>query len=242
MITAEYLSEKLSEAGLFSHLTLENLDSLARFTRRMLEINEGLNLTHFTSDEEVGQFHIVDSAHALPLLRKLQKGSSESWMDMGSGCGFPGALLIAAFPQMDVTLMDATQKKVMALKSCLETAGWSAKTQCGRAEEMGRDAGFRESYDGIVSRALADLPVALEYAVPLLKIGEHLVNWMTESQVQFVDKSKNALEELKSKIVEKSPYSLLDGSQKRYLVVVEKMGKTPSHYPRAVGVPSKKPL
>jgi hypothetical protein len=68
------------------------------------------------------------------------------------------------------------------------------------------------------------------------------VSWLTESQVQFVDKSRQALEVLKSKIIEKSPYSLMDGVKNRFILVVEKMGKTSSHYPRGIGVPLKKPL
>jgi 16S rRNA (guanine527-N7)-methyltransferase len=242
MITPESIQEKLENEGLIHFFSPEALDSLVRFTRRMLEFNVDLNLTKFVSDDEVLNFHILDSAYSLPLIKKIQKASSESWMDLGTGCGFPGAVLIAAFPQLDMTLMDATHKKVMAMQTCVESAGWSAKTLCGRAEEIGRDPQFRESFDGIVARAVADLQVVLEYAIPLLKPGGHLVNWLTESQFQFVDKSRHALEELKSNIVEKSPYFLMEGTQKRFLVLVEKMGKTQSHYPRGVGVPFKKPL
>lgn len=242
MITAENIQERLEGAGLSSFLTPEAADSLARFTRRMLEINQDLNLTHFKEDAEVLSFHILDSAHSLPLLAQLTHGNLGSWMDLGSGCGFPGAMIAAAFPQSDGTLMDSTHKKVMALKASAEAAGMSVKTLTGRAEDLGRDPTYRETFDGVVARAVADLPVLLEYAIPLLKPGGHLVNWMTESQIQYVDKSKNALDELKSKIVQKSPYSLSDGLQERYLLVVEKMGKTSSTYPRAVGTPSKKPL
>jgi 16S rRNA (guanine527-N7)-methyltransferase len=243
VITAENIREDLEITGLNSYFPIESTDSLARFTRRMLELNENLNLTHFREDEEVLAFHIRDSAQVVPLLGKLFKNKAPgSWMDLGSGCGFPGAIVAAAFPQVDLTLMDATHKKTTALKTCVDAAGWSVKTLSGRAEDLGRDPMYRETFDGILARAVADLSVVLEYAVPLLKPGGHLVNWMTESQVQFVDKSNHALDELKSKIVQKSPYSLSEGIQDRYLVVVEKMGKTPSHYPRAAGIPSKKPL
>lgn len=243
MISAESIRESLENAGLSSYLADSGVSALFRFTRRMLEINEDLNLTHFKEDAEVLSFHVIDSAHSLPLLGKLCKGAGlGSWMDLGSGCGFPGAVIAAAYPQADMTLMDATHKKVMALKTCVEASGLSVKTLTGRAEDLGRAPEYRETFDGVVSRAVADLPVLLEYAIPLLKPGGYLVSWMTESQVQFVDKSRNALDELKAKIVERWPYSLSAGLQERYLVVVEKMGKTPSHYPRSAGTPSKKPL
>lgn len=242
MITPEAIQEKLEDYDLMGFFTKESVDVLARFTRRMLEINEELNLTHFCADFEVLDFHILDSAQALPVIQKRMKRPEESWMDLGSGCGFPGVVLAAAFSGMDLTLMDSINKKVLALKTCAESAGMNVKTISGRAEEMGRDPVYRETLDGVSARAVADFPILLEYAVPLLKPGGYLVNWMTESQVQFVDKYQHALDELKSKIVEKTPYFLLGGTQKRFLVIVEKMGKTPSRYPRAPGVPAKKPL
>ena len=242
MISAEMIQEKLEENDLIQFFSPEAVEGLFRFIRRMLELNEGVNLTHFTSDQEVLDFHVLDSAQCLPIARKMMKHPGESWMDLGSGCGFPGAILAAAYPQLDLTLMDSAHKKILALKSCVDSAGWSIKTHSARAEEMGRDPLYRETLEGVVARAVADLPVLLEYAVPLLKVGGHLVNWMTESQVQFVDKSEKALDELRSKIVEKTPYFILGGTQKRFLVTVEKLGKTPSSYPRTPGTPSKKPL
>lgn len=242
MITPDIIQLKLEENGLMRHFSQDALEGLCRFTRRMLEINADLNLTHFCSDQEVLDFHVLDSAAAIPLIEKISRRPDESWMDMGSGCGYPGVVLAAAFPRMDLVLMDSVQKKVLAMKASVEAAGWSIKTVSGRAEEMGREPVYRETLDGVVARAVADLPVVLEYAIPLLKPGGYLVNWMTESQVQFVDKSQNALDELKSKIVEKTPYSLPGVNQKRFLVTVEKMGKTPSRYPRTAGTPSKKPL
>jgi 16S rRNA (guanine527-N7)-methyltransferase len=242
MITVESIQEKLEEAGLSNYFTLQGLEGLNRFIKRMLEINKEVNLTHFEADNEVLDFHVLDSAQSLPLLGSWLGKPGASWMDMGTGGGFPGAVLAAAFPQLDLLFMDSTNKKMVAVESCLEAAGWSFKTVSARAEDLGRDPRYRESLDGITARAVADLPVLLEYAIPLLKTGGYLVNWMTESQVQFVDKSEKALDELKAKIVKKSDYSLLSGTQKRYLVVVEKMGKTSSHYPRTPGTPSKKPL
>jgi 16S rRNA (guanine527-N7)-methyltransferase len=207
----------------------------------MLEINENLNLTRWTGDEEVLSYHLLDSAHALPLLKPLL-APGQRGMDLGTGCGFPGALLAAAFPQVEFTLMDSVAKKTKALGECVSAAGWSVKTLTGRAEELGQNPSLRESWDLISVRAVADLRVVLEYALPLLRTGGYLVNWMTEDQLATVDKAQTALDHLHGKILKRVDYSLPGLSQRRWLLLVEKLGKTPATYPRAAGVPSKKPL
>ena len=207
----------------------------------MLQVNETLNLTKWTEDEAFLNFHLLDSAYAVPEIKPLVKGP-ERWMDLGTGCGFPGAVFIAAFPEVEVTLMDSVTKKTKALEECLQEAGWKAKTLTGRAEDIGRDPRTRESWNGITVRAVADFPVILEYALPLLETGGYLVNWMTEDQLKIVDNAEKALVTLQCRIVKKVEYSLPGLNQSRSIVFVEKLGKTPDIYPRPVGQPSKKPL
>jgi 16S rRNA (guanine527-N7)-methyltransferase len=240
-LTPDLFRERLEKAGLIRFFSPDSLSSLTYFSLQMLQINETLNLTRWTEDEAFLNFHLLDSAHALPEIEPLVKGSGR-WMDLGTGCGFPGAVLIAAFPSMEVTLMDSVAKKTHALAECLGVAGWSAKTLTGRAEEIGRDPQTRETWDGVTVRAVANLPVVLEYAIPLLRTGGYLVNWMTEDQYQVVDKAQKAMELLQCKIVQKGSYSLPGLNQPRWIVIVEKLGKTPDSYPRPVGQPSKKPL
>lgn len=207
----------------------------------MLQINEELNLTKWTGDEEVLKHHFLDSAFSLPLLKPLVK-TSQRWMDLGTGGGFPGAILAAALPEIETIFLDSVAKKTKAIGECLAETGWKAQTLTGRAEEVGRDPRYRESLDGVVARAVADFPVVLEYAMPLLKTGGYLVNWMTEEQIKTVDKSQHALDSLSGQIVQRLSYSLPGLDQKRWFVLVEKLGKTSPEYPRPIGRPSKKPL
>jgi 16S rRNA (guanine527-N7)-methyltransferase len=240
-LTPELLGESLEKAGLLPFFRPDSLRSLAQFTNRMLELNQTLNLTKWIGEEEILTNHILDSAKVLPYLKPLIV-EPQRWLDLGSGCGFPGAVLIAAFPQVEVTLLDSVGKKTKALVDCLQAAGWKAKTMTGRAEEIGRAPQTRERWDGVTARAVADFPVVLEYALPLLKTGGYLVNWMTAHQLRAVDKSKAALEALHGKILQKAEYLLPRFRQSRYFVVVEKTGKTPATYPRPIGQPSKRPL
>jgi len=242
-LTPEKLQDAFEKAGLLAFFPPDSLPPLTQFTLQMLKLNQSLNLTKWTREEDVLAHHLLDSAQALSLLQPLAIPHSK-WLDLGSGCGFPGAVLIAAFPQVEVTLMDSVAKKVKALGECLQAAGWEerAKTLTGRAEEMGRDPSLRESWNLVTARAVADFPVILEYALPLLKTGGYLVGWMTEGQWKAVDNSQKALQALHGKIVQRANYCLPSLQQPRILVMVEKLGKTPATYPRAVGVPSKKPL
>ena len=240
-LTSEKFREVLAQASLEFYFSPDSLRALTDFSLKMLQINETLNLTRWTEEDAFLNFHLLDSAYVLPEIKPFIKGS-ERWMDLGTGCGFPGSVLIAAFPAIEVTLMDSVAKKTKALEECLLAAHWKVKTLTGRAEELGQDPGHRESWDGITARAVADFRVVLEYAIPLLKTGGYLVNWMTEDQLSIVDKSQKALDLLHCKVIKKAPYSLPGLSQPRYFVMVEKLGKTSSSYPRPVGMPSKNPL
>ncbi len=240
-LTPELLGETLEKAGLTGLISSDALSALTRFSLQMLQINESLNLTRWTEDEAFLNNHLLDSAYALPEIKPLLK-APQRWMDLGSGCGFPGVVLIAAFAETEVTLMDSVAKKTKALELCLEAAGWKSKTLTGRAEEIGRNPQTRETWDGVTVRAVADFRTVLEYGIPLLKTGGYLVNWMTEDQVGIVDKAQKALELLRCKIVHKASYSLPGLNRSRFIVIVEKQGTTSPTYPRPVGQPSKKPL
>jgi 16S rRNA (guanine527-N7)-methyltransferase len=233
------LFESYSLADFFSPAQEE---ALARFTEKMLELNQSINLTKWIQPQEVLHYHLLDSAFGMPLLKSLAPSSGDRWMDLGTGGGFPGALVLAAFPPIEMTFVDSVAKKGRALKECLAAASWSAQVVSERAENLGRDIKTRETWDGLVARAVADFPVLLEYAIPLLKPQGHLLNWMTQEQIEKVDKAQKALSELNAKVVRMQEYRLPGLSQSRWIVIVEKLGKTDERYPRLVGLPSKKPL
>jgi 16S rRNA (guanine527-N7)-methyltransferase len=240
-LTPVKIQETLDSKDLSGFFSPQSVNALSLFTQKMLHINETLNLTRWVEDDQVLTFHILDSALALPLLKPLVTDASR-WMDMGTGCGFPGVVLVAAFPQAQVELLDSVGKKTNAIEECLQAAGMKAKTLTGRAEEAGRDPGYREQYEGIVARAVADLRVLLEYAIPLLKTGGYLVNWMTEDQVSRLNEAEKALQLLDAKVIQTVDYFLPGSTQKRYYVVIQKNNPTSDTYPRGIGQPSKQPL
>ncbi len=242
-LTQESIAESLDTAGMKRWILPERLSDLVLFLQRLMKINEVINLTRMTSDEDIKIQHILDSAASLPLLERLSGGvTAFKALDLGTGAGFPGLMVAFAFPEWEVTFLDATAKKIQALSNCLEGLKVTGTAIHGRAEDLGRDPNFRETWDIVTARAVADLPVLLEYALPLLKPGGYLVDWITEDQKSKVNKSENALKWLCGKIHEIEPYSLPGLNQTRYLLVVEKLGKTPMRYPRLSGYPAKHPL
>jgi 16S rRNA (guanine527-N7)-methyltransferase len=240
-LTPALIQNTFEKEGLASFFPPDSLPRLVRYIEKMLQINQSLNLTRWTSDEQVLVFHLLDSAFPLESLRTMNI-SGGRWLDLGTGCGFPGIVLAAAFPDLDVTFLDSVTKKTKALGECLQVSGCKVQTLTARAEDLGRDSRFRESWNGVTARAVADFRVVLEYAAPLLKTGGYLVNWMTQDQMKDVDNSHNALRILGCKIVQKTQYQLPGLLQPRYFVMVEKQGKTSNSYPRPAGQASKRPL
>jgi 16S rRNA (guanine527-N7)-methyltransferase len=242
-LTLEQIQASFEAHGLGSYWTLPQIKALSQFTQKMLEINETLNLTRWVQDEDVLNFHLLDSALVLPVLKPIL-GSSEPnrWLDLGTGCGFPGSVVMAAFPEVEVTLLDSVGKKIKALEECLEVSGLKGQTLVGRVEDGGQDFRYREQYDGVTARAVADFPVVLEYALPLLKTGGYLVDWMTEDQISRLKDSEKALQTLGGEVIQTVDYLLPGSTQKRFYTLVRKIAPTPPLYPRPVGQPSKRPL
>ena len=245
MLNPERFREVLQEAQLLTYFPEDSLPSLVSFTQKMLELNQNLNLTKWSSEEEVLTFHLLDSAHCLPVFQTLfhDKTLNESrWLDLGTGCGFPGAILAAVFSHSEITFLDSVVKKIKALEECVKVAGWSSSLLAERAETLGKNPMTRESWNGVTARAVSNFRVVLEYAMPLLVTGGYLLNWMTQDQLFILDNSQKALTELKAKIVNKRVYKLPHTKNSRWIIIVEKMGSTPESYPRPVGKALKSPL
>lgn len=240
-ITSDLIRQTFEKAGLLIYFPEKGISSLLQFILRMLQINKSLNLTKWTTDEEVLQQHLLDSAMVIPHLKPYIK-PGQQWLDLGSGCGFPGVVFHAAFPEIGMTFLDSMAKKTKALQECLEAGGFKASLLTDRAEKVGQAPTCRESYDGVVARAVAEFPVVLELAIPLLKKGGYFVDWITQKQLQALDQSREAQQKLQCKIIQTIGYQLPSLEQERYWTLVEKWGKTPPLYPRGIGRPSKSPL
>ncbi|HHT74091.1 MAG TPA: 16S rRNA (guanine(527)-N(7))-methyltransferase RsmG [Firmicutes bacterium] len=232
------LEEGLKELRL--SVTEAQADQLARFAALVEEGNRQQNLTRITSPEEMAVKHFVDS---LSLFLVDLPHSGARFLDVGTGAGFPGIPLAICRPQWDVVLLDSLRKRLAFLESAMNVLGLNnVSTLHARAEDAARNPAYRDSFDVVVSRAVARLPVLLELCLPFVKVGGVFVAMKGSGVEDEVEESGNALAELNGRVRSTIELSLPAGYGQRALVVVEKTGRTKRMFPRRAGIPAKQPL
>lgn len=216
-------------------------DTAQRFVALLLAANQTLNLTRVTDPAEVARLHLLDALAALPILDSLGGGER---IDFGSGGGVPAIPLAMARPDERWTLVDSVGKKATALRDMVETLGLRNVTVLAeRAETLGHDPRYRESYQVVTARACAALPVLAELAMPLLRAGGHLLAWKgpLTDQDEEIRRGQLALAEIgggKPRIIEPGLKAL--GGHR--FVVAAKERDTPARFPRRPGEPARHPL
>ncbi len=200
----------------------------------LIEKNKVMNLTAITEKNEVYTKHFLDSV--LPL--KNIKDNSKL-LDIGSGAGFPGIPLKILNNTLDITLLDSLNKRVNFLNEEIEKLGLSnIKAVHGRAEDYINVS--RETFDYVVSRAVARLNTLLEYCLPYVKLGGYFIAYKSMDTDEEINESKNALNILGGKI-EKIDKINLEGNE-RTLIYIKKVKNTPNKYPRGQNKPKSLPL
>lgn len=193
--------------------------------------NRDMNLTAITDEEEFVVKHLLDSASAIPYIRQGAKV-----LDIGTGAGFPAVPLAVLRSDISVTALDATEKKVEFVKSAIAALRLSnIEAVCGRAEEMTELFG---KFDVVTARAVASLPVLLELAAPMLKVGGEFIAY--KSGESELDSAKNAMSVLKMQHA--ATHALDIEGNSRALIVFKKTASTPAGYPRRYSAIKNSPL
>lgn len=207
------------------------------YLSELTEWNKKFNLTAIVDPAEVRVKHFADSL-ALLQIRSL---STESIVDIGAGAGFPGLPLKLVCPNIKLTLVEATGKKCDFLKHLVKVFGLTNVTIINaRAEDFAKEK--REQFDLAVARAVAELRVLSEYALPLVKIGGEFIAYKEEAVEAEVAAAAHALQELGGGVPEIKKVPLPDSDIIRSLVVVAKVAPTKLKYPRRAGLAVKRPL
>lgn len=217
-------------------VTDETISRLDSFAAMLIEKNKVMNLTAILDPDGIAVKHFADSLSAL----KVDIPQGAKVMDLGCGAGFPGVPLLSARPDLDLTFLDSTAKKLSFVSESVISLGLEAEVIHARAEELGRDAAYREQYDFVFSRAVAALNVLCEYCLPFVKVGGKFVAMKGALADEEIKQAGNAIRILGGKIVDRIDFKLSDGD--RSLIIIEKINKTGEKYPRVSAQISKKAL
>lgn len=228
----EFVIEQFGAAGIeISEVQAEKYVRLCDF---MVEYNQNVNLTAITEFSEVVLKHFVDSVLPFTMV-EIKQGAS--FIDVGTGAGFPSIPLLIYRPDLKGTLCDSLQKRCTYLELVVAIIGVKAEIIHARSEELGRKR--RECFDFATARAVAAMPVLSEYCIPFVKHGGMFI--ALKSVNENIESAESAIKQLGGKIESVSDYKLPNGDDRR-LVLVKKISQTPTKFPRSASNITKKPL
>lgn len=235
------IKEILKSATADFKMQLNNLQltQLEKYFELLVEWNEKINLTAITDAEGVAIKHFADS---LTLFNYVDVPENSRVIDVGTGAGFPGIVLKIARPDIELTLLDSLNKRLVFLDNILTEIGLSAQLIHSRAEDGGQNIDLRESYDFVVSRAVAQLNVLSEYCLPYARLGGSFVALKGPDADNEISNAKRAVQILGGKIKNTYKFSLPNKGGERSIIVIEKNQPTPDKYPRNSGKIKAKPL
>ena len=243
----EIMSEEEFKNVLFNEckareIELDNtkLEMFVKYRNLLIEWNEKMNLTAITDDYEIIIKHFVDCLECTKVIEKEQ-----SFIDVGTGAGFPGMVLAIYYPDKEFTLLDALSIRLIFLEEIVKSLDiQKVKIIHGRAEEIVRINNMYESFDASVSRAVAQLPTLLEYTSPYVKVNGKCIVMKGDNVEDEINLSTNALKILNLKILNKYHYNFNINNEEynRIILSIIKTNKTPEKYPRNYGKIKKNPL
>ncbi|MGP8079791.1 MAG: 16S rRNA (guanine(527)-N(7))-methyltransferase RsmG [Dehalococcoidales bacterium] len=212
------------------------------YYEELTDWNQRMNLTAIIEYEKVQILHFLDSLTVAAVWRPTASKPHPKVIDIGTGAGVPGIPLKIVFPQIRLTLMDSTNKKITFLNHLKQKLGLDdIEVISGRAEELAHQQ-YRESYDLVLARGLAPMPTLAEVTIPFCKIAGKAVLHKKGDIAEEMNKAKRAISTMGGKLIEIKPVELSEFPDNRVLVMIEKLAPTPEIYPRGQGLPVKRPL
>lgn len=206
----------------------------------LVEWNSFMNLTAITEFNEVIDKHFIDS---LAICEYVDFKKGDSLIDIGTGAGFPGIPLKIVFPELRITLLDSLNKRIKFLDTVIESLELeNVETIHGRAEDFAKQQSYREKYDFVISRAVANLTTLSELCIPFAKEDKYFISYKAEKCNEELEDAKKAISILGGKVEKQIEYKLPDTDMNRNLLLIKKVKSTPKKYPRKAGTPAKEPI
>ncbi len=222
-------------------LTEEKAQVLYKLTEHMLEVNKSMNLTAIKDEESIILKHYADS-----LVVSAYIPSGASVIDVGCGAGFPAIPLAIFRPDISITALDSTAKRIEYVKQTTSLLGLTNVTAISeRAETLANNPSYRESFDIATARAVAAMPILVELCLPFVKVGGKFVAMKAAKGDDEARISENAIAKCGGKLLtidERPLHSRNGDSERRVIICVSKEAKTPKEFPRHYSKISKKPL
>ena len=218
----------------------KQVDQYEQYYEMLTEKNKVMNLTAITDYEDVLIKHFLDS---ISIIRCVDLTGQKKLIDVGTGAGFPGIPLKILFPELQVTLMDSLNKRILFLEDvCRKLKLDGIQAVHARAEDLGRDKSYREQYDCCVSRAVANLATLAEYCIPFVKCAGLFVAYKSGKVEDEATQAEGAVRILGGKLLKTEKFVLPETDIERSLICIEKVKATSMKYPRKAGLPGRQPL
>ena len=215
----------------------DQLEKFEYYYKKLVEVNEYMNLTAITEHDEVYIKHFIDSIY---LLRAIDKKEPYNICDVGSGAGFPGLPLAIMDSNANVSIVDSLNKRINFLNFLFNEMGMTNITAIhNRAEEYAKEK--RESFDYVTARAVARLNILIELCMPLVKVNGYFIS-MKGILEDELEEARNGISKLGGRIEGVIEYKLPYDMGNRTIVVIKKIKETPVSYPRSFADIKRKPL
>jgi len=226
-------------------LSESQLRQFQTYFELLTEWNQRVNLTSITTYEDVQVKHFLDSLTAVQALPEEARltGAGLRAIDVGAGGGFPGIPLKIILPQLGLVLLEATGKKTAFLEELVRALALpDVAVVNARAEDLARDAAYREQFDVVMARALAEMAALAELTLPFCRIGGIVIAHKKGDITAELQASRQAISLMGGRLLDVTTINLEELGPDRVLVVLEKIILTPDKYPRRSGMPEKKPI
>ena len=224
-MTKEELIKELAKLNI--EVTKQNLNDLEKYKDLLIEYNQKFNLTAIKKEEEIYLKHFYDS---LTLTKGINLDGNLKLLDIGTGAGFPGLVLKIFYPNLEVTLLDSNHKKILFLETVKKELNLK-KVECLNTRAESLPDNYREYFDLVTSRAVANLRILCELSIPYLKVGGKFIA-MKGNPDEEIKESTQILTSLDSKIIDTIKFNLPVERSNRTLVIIEKEKETDKMYPR----------
>ena len=229
----------LSDLNLLDKVPENAAEQLARYGQLLIEKNEVMNLTAITDPDQVAKLHMLDCAALL----NCADFKGKTLIDVGTGAGFPGLPLKILVPELEIVLLDSLNKRVNWLNEVIAELGLTGiKAIHARAEEQALVKGYRDSFDFVTARAVADLRLLGEICLPYAKVGGTFLSMKSVGSDEELQNAAHAIKFMGGRVRGSEDYTIPGTDVTHRVLFIDKVAPTLKGYPRRWAKIQKDPL